>query len=306
MKNIFYCGAVALALLSSCNQDQISLDAEPAKVEVWGSVQNVNTRMTDTTWESGDAIGVTVTEENNASINVHYITNGNSKFEAVTNDIYLIGSDETTFTAYYPFTGEEGIAAGVIEFDVTKAEKESDIDFLFATATASRTLPQVQFSFKHMMSKLYFTFSGVEAGKTINYTLEGMVVDGTFNTATGEIVLGTTKSSIINSTTTGSSSVILPSQSTEKVILKLEIDEKIYLASFTLNLEENKSHNYSVVINTTVDTENVTIEENGIVNWGDGASGSIDTEEIIPETEPGISADGWGEGNEGAEQLTGE
>ena len=306
MKNIFYCGAVALALLSSCNQDQISLDAEPAKVEVWGSVQNVNTRMTDTTWESGDAIGVTVTEENNASINVHYITNGNSKFEAVTNDIYLIGSGETTFTAYYPFTGEEGIAAGVINFDVTKSEKESDIDFLFATATATRTSPQVQFSFEHMMSKLYFTFSGVEAGKKINYTLEGVVVDGTFNTATGEVTLGNTKSSLANSTTTGGTSIILPSQTTEQVVLKLEIDDKIYLATFSLNIESNKSHNYSVVINTKVDTENVTIEQNGIVNWGDGKGESVDTEEVVPETEPGISADGWEDGNEGAEQLTGE
>ena len=82
MKNIFYCGAVALALLSSCNNDQVLVETTPAKVEIWGSVQSVSTRMTDTTWESGDAIGVTVTEENNASVNVHYITNGNSQFEA--------------------------------------------------------------------------------------------------------------------------------------------------------------------------------------------------------------------------------
>ena len=60
MKKIFLTSAVALALLSSCNNDYDGQDIAGTKLAVSASIDQVNTRLSDSgsEWTEGDAIGV--------------------------------------------------------------------------------------------------------------------------------------------------------------------------------------------------------------------------------------------------------
>lgn len=121
-----------------------------------------------------------------------------------------------TLTAYYPFKGKEGTAPGtdgdgIIEANTGVANQATDmqpeIDFLWDSKTGidktdfSATDPEVKFTFAHKMSKITFAFQDseevrdpitdqliagpVNVSDMVNYTIKGLVLDGTFNTANG-------------------------------------------------------------------------------------------------------------------------
>lgn len=114
-----------------------------------------------------------------------------------------------TLTAYYPFTGTPGTppgpkADGVIEantrIDNQKPETISGIDFLWDSQTGFTAAdPNVNFKFAHKMSKVTFKFQNspavviddniiagpVNVNDMVNFTINGLVLDGTFDTNTG-------------------------------------------------------------------------------------------------------------------------
>lgn len=139
-------------------------------------------------------------------INVEYTTlEGDGEFTG--NKLFFY--KPMTLTAYYPFTGEEGTAPGtdgVIESDTRpenqKPDKQLNIDYMWDSQSGIIAAdPNVNFKFAHKMSKITFTFQSspaiydeftgikladkVEVSDMVSYGIEGLVLDGTFNTATG-------------------------------------------------------------------------------------------------------------------------
>lgn len=116
-----------------------------------------------------------------------------------------------TLTAYYPFNGVEGKVPGtdgdgVIVANTRAGNQDPDIqpgiDFLWDSQTGfTADDPNVNFKFSHKMSKITFTFQnseavydqetgtkladGVDVATMTSYQLNGLVLDGTFDTATG-------------------------------------------------------------------------------------------------------------------------
>ncbi len=305
MKNSFLTSVIALALLSGCsNSDYEGQDIAGSKAIILGSVEEIQTRASGTSWAAGDEIGVSITDGNENSTNILYVTEtGNGTFAPDSGtDIYILGNGDKTFTAYYPFTGTEGTAAGTVSFNVSdkqNAATQPGIDFLFATATANRTNPQVAFTFKHMMSRVDLTFtnaSGSEITGNVTYTLSNILVDGTFNTATGLVTAGSTAGSIdLTSSMGGTSSIILPAQVTTGAELVIEVGGKYYTATFNLTTEASKKHAFNVTLNAASEGATITITGAGIEDWGTGTGGDIPTNPDQPEATPGVNADNWGE-----------
>lgn len=117
-----------------------------------------------------------------------------------------------TLNAYYPYSGSDGTAPGnngkikvKTGADNQTADKQPKLDFLWDSKTGvnkadfSASNHKVNFVFAHKMSKVTFTFLSSEAvivdgikiagpvnvKDMVNYTLKGLVLDGTFDTHTG-------------------------------------------------------------------------------------------------------------------------
>lgn len=156
-------------------------------------------------------------------INLKYTTkDGDGQFKGTEIFFYK----PMTLTAYHPFVGEEGKVPGldgIIEANTRpenqEPDKQPDIDFLWDSKTGvdkkdfSASDPNVSFTFAHKMSKLSFTFlssepfydendrsimlsDGVDVRTMVSYEIEGLGVEGTFNTADGVCAINDTREGI--------------------------------------------------------------------------------------------------------------
>lgn len=218
MKKIYILAALTLVLTACDNNNNnpdgvvVDPDAPQTVMEVSATIgERSLSRASDVTWGEGDRIGIssTVGDVVGPFINLEYTTaDGDGKFEGT--DIFFYNN--MTLTAYYPFAGKEGTAPGTIEAttgaDFQTVENQPKIDFLWDTKTGvgkqdfSAGEPNVNFTFAHKMSKISFKFKGsqpvydpsdptvmlsrgVDVATMIEYSIKGMVLDGTFDTATG-------------------------------------------------------------------------------------------------------------------------
>lgn len=207
MKKIILLTAVALAL-ASCdnNDDNDNIVPSQEQVRISATIGEPS-RAKDTSWSPGDSIGISSTVGTGVGpyTNVKYTTSGGEVFEGIPLYFY----NEMTLIAYYPFTGSKDIAPGFIpartDAEAQTMENQPKIDFLWDSRTNkdkkdfSAVNNTVNFKFAHKMSKLTFAFIGSEAvyenevliasevkvSDIIKYEVEGLVMDGTFDTATG-------------------------------------------------------------------------------------------------------------------------
>lgn len=262
-----------------------------------------NTRAAGTAWAKNDAIGIT------ATLNVSgmglldndcYVTRGgDGKFEAEDGSVfYFTDNSEVGFTAYYPWTATDELENGIIQDVRTGAtnqtpENQPKIDFLFATATGSATNPDVKLQFRHCMSRIVLRFlpgEGIAELGDIEYTLFGMILDGTFNTLTGEVKSEGTFSDRLTLTVPGNGAaelssplILFPMLDNDQRTLGLTMRGTKYTATYQLpqNPQNNNvrgllaghSYTYNVKINNTT----MTISPATINPWEDGGSQNIDS-----------------------------
>ncbi len=198
MKTRFFAlAALALALVA-CNNDNENLNGDPVAAQFTANIAPA-TRASGTTWTAGDRIGITDIGNDSQYGNVPFILK-NGKFEAEGKVIYIEDTKTHTFRAYYPYNAAGGILTATT--DATAQQNQPAIDFLFASgATGDKNNPVVSFtdktakggednSFHHRMSQITLTFEagdGVDFSvvKPERYTLDGLLLTGTFNTADG-------------------------------------------------------------------------------------------------------------------------
>lgn len=208
MKKIFIFAAAALAL-TACDSNEDNPVPSSVAAKVTATIgESAVSRAVDQSWAIDDQIGISSTVGTMVGpyINVLYTTeNGDGNFKGSTP---LFFYKPMTLTAYYPFTGVEDTAPGtngVIEANTRPENQTTDnqpgIDFLWDSQTGlTATDPNVNFNFAHKMSKVTFTFQssepvvndndvtladGVDVSTMVNYTISGLRLEGTFNTATG-------------------------------------------------------------------------------------------------------------------------
>lgn len=296
MKTRFFAlAALALALVA-CNNDNENLNGDPVAVQFTANIAPA-TRASGTTWTGGDRIGITDIGNDTQYGNVPFILK-NGKFEAEGKVIYIEDAKTHTFRAYYPYNAAGGILTATT--DATAQQNQPAIDFLFASgATGDKNNPVVSFtdktakggednSFHHRMSQITLTF---EAGDGVNfsvvkperYTLDGLLLTGTFNTAdgiatadngaqTGELTMNLADGNL-------TSSIILFPQTVASLPLVVNYKGQEYHATLTVPegaLQAGNNYTYTVKVNAT----GLTLEGCTIGSWVDGGGESGEAEDL--------------------------
>ena len=296
MKTRFFAlAALALALVA-CNNDNENLNGDLVAAQFTADIAPA-TRASGTTWDNGDRIGITDIGNDSQYGNVPFILK-NGKFEAEGKVIYIEDTKTHTFRAYYPYNAAGGILAATT--DATAQQNQPAIDFLFASgATGDKNNPVVSFtdktykggednSFHHRMSRITLTFEagdGVDFSvvKPERYTLDGLLLTGTFNTAdgiatadngaqTGELAMDLADGNL-------TSSIILFPQTVASLPLVVNYKGQEYHATLTMPegaLQAGNNYTYTVKVNAT----GLTLEGCTIGSWVDGGGESGAAEDL--------------------------
>lgn len=303
-------GATAFILCGCEQNDSNPVDEAPVAARITSTIAAQNTddndrapstRASETSWANGDLIGVSASSATGATsyTNIKYAATGTAGNFAVVNaadddnDIYFQDQKSTDFSAYYPYTGTNGTLPGtdgILERTLTAADQASAslpaIDYLWApAASASSAAPQVKFNFQHSMSRISLNFKegdDVTFGDELTYTLDGLVLEGTFNTLTGAATAtaGTAAGKLENlSVATGSSQgaisyLILWPQTVNSATLTVIVDGTTYRAAISFrklpgstSQEKGLAGGYSYLYNVKVNKTKMIIEEAIITPW---------------------------------------
>ena len=278
---------------AACNNDNEILNNDgPVAARFIADIAPA-TRASGTTWTGGDRIGVTDIGNDTQYGNVPFILK-NGKFEAEEKVVIYIEDVKThTFRAYYPYNAAGGTLAATT--DATAQQNQPAIDFLFASgATGDKNSPVVSFtdktkdggadnSFHHRMSRITLT---IEAGDGVDfsvikperYTLDGLKLTGTFNTAdgiataddgaqTGELTMELADGNL-------TSSVILFPQTAASLPLNVNYRSQNYRAMLTVPegaLKAGNNYTYTVKVRN----RGIEVSQATIAAWNEIDGGEV-------------------------------
>lgn len=285
MMKIRHFALAALAIsMAACTSDNENMNTDgPVAAKFIADITpatRVNSEGTE--WTEGDRIGVTGAGFTNVPYKREY-----GMFAPDGTVIYFDDTETHIFHAYYPYQAEGGTVAVS-----TAADKQgTDIDFLFASgATGDTRNPTVSFTgdhaFKHCMSLIKFTFkpgdgiifNGMEPA---SYTLGGLKIEGTFDTATGTTAVTAAANSPITMQLNGATAsqvIILPQGVTTSLDLKVSFNGLDYTTTLPnpSKPEANQfSAGYAYTYNITLNNKGITVEEPEITPWEPGNSNDV-------------------------------
>lgn len=289
MKTKLFALAALTFALAACSNDNENLNIDGHVAAKFTTGITPVTRASGTTWDAGDRIGITGI--GTVYDNVPYILK-NGTFEAEGTVIYFQTTEEVVFRAYYPYSPTGSLLT--ITTDADAQQNQPAIDMLFASgAKGSTHSPEVNFidktdeggedhSFHHCMSQLTLTFeegSGVnfDLVKPVGYTLSGLKLEGSFNTATGIAAVGDqAQAEDLTITLNGTiqSSLILIPQETNTLSLKVSYKGQTYNATLTIpkgKLVAGDNYTYTV----TVRNKGIEVSKAEIAKWNDVNSGGV-------------------------------
>lgn len=269
MKKIYFFAAAALAL-AACSNDDKYADNEPVAARITANIGNsISSRAAGTAWAKDDTIGITTFRGGESKyVNMKYITkDADGKFTG-TPMYFQDAQAEVTFTAYYPFTGTEGTAPDIVENNTRAAqqtpENQPKFDYLWDSRKGKKGQPNINFDFAHKMSKITMTFQdgeGTQVNKIESYSFEGLVLEGTFNPATGEAkakeMAAETLTLNVNNVISGSarpSIIVYPQATKGNVVLRIVKDSQTYKCDLAFaggSLKAGTDYQYTIKLNKT-------------------------------------------------------
>ena len=290
MKTSFFAFAALALTLAACNNDNENLNDGPVAAQFIADITpatRVNSEGID--WTDGDRIGVTGA----GFTNVPY-KRENGKFVTDGTTIYFNDTETHTFHAYYPYQSD----GGTVTVSTAADKQGADIDFLFASgATGDTHNPTVSFtdktdkggpdnSFHHCMSLIKFTFKagdGIIFNETepSGYTVDGLKLEGTFDTATGTTAVTAASESPITMQLGGATTsqvIILPQEVTTSLDLTVSFNGLDYTATLPNPSKPDAnqfSAGYAYTYNITLSNNGITVEEPEIKPWEPGDSNDV-------------------------------
>lgn len=306
LTGLFAATAATVILLAGCEKEnENTVDNRPVKARITSTIDGMATRAAGTAWAPGDRIGVNARNANGevALTNVPYVTTeGNGEFTAKGKEFYFQDKGDVYFNAYYPFEGTDGTAPGtngVISKTITAADQapaaQPKIDYLYAAQiTANSADPNVKFRFDHCMSRIVLNFlpgDGITALDNIEYTLDGIVLAGTFDTRVGRAAADdATAAEPLTMSVPGSTApeltsslIFFPQQSGDYKTLTLTMRGTEYTATFKFK-ENQKNGNvrelaagYTYTYNVKINNTSMTISPATVNPWEDGGSDNINS-----------------------------
>lgn len=284
----------AVLSLTACSNDENEVLDGPVAAKVTANIDGVQTRAAGTTWDANDQIGISVTSTTGKTTgtNVLYtISNTTSGSFESTKPIYFQDMNEVTFSAYYPYAETGGTITKTIAAADQEADAQKKIDYMFASgAKAGKSSPEVKFisdgttdaRFKHRMSQVILTFKqgeDTDLKNMTNFTVSGLKMTGTFNTADGTATATSDAASDLTITETPTASdsytrslILFPQTvSNNKFSLSLTLGGETYSTDLNIPnsgtaLVSGNKYTYTITVNKT----KLTVSQATIADWGNG------------------------------------
>jgi hypothetical protein len=270
------------AIMSACSSDGPQFTG-PVEANFSANINGKQTRVSGTTWEASDAIGITGASNGTTYSNYKYTVSGAGATSFAGNPIYFQDKNNIAFTAYYPFSGTDGTALSPVTLSPQTSEAAEgtlkNIDFLYGTGTGSYSSANVPLTFTHKMSQLVLTFSAdadVNLTNMSNYTLGSVVKDGSFDTSTGACAATTTGTPTTGlsmtvspaSSSSYTSTVILYPQTISVIPIAVTLGNETYSANLAIPasgtaLASGSSYSYTI----TVHKASITGATGNITDW---------------------------------------
>lgn len=262
-------------MLAACSSDEPGQLPQPARAAFSAQIGKTMSRAAGTEWGAGDAIGISGVSGAKTYSNVEYATaSGDGNFAPAGEAIFYQTTDPVTFTAYYPYTAD----GGVIPASTADQSTQPTFDFLWAQASGSYATPDVHFTFAHRMARLNIAFTnGNDVDLTgLTFSIDGLVLDGTFDTATGEAKSAensTTETLTATLTTDSKASLVVFPQIADNLTVTATAEGQTYVCDLSLGKLAPGS---SYTVNITISKTEMTVTDCTITPWGDG--GNINAE----------------------------
>lgn len=289
--------AATMMALPSCSEcdDVAGGSGGGVALEVSADIEGADTRAYDDTWEAGNCIGISGSNESITYTNKKYkydsdtsSTSGDFSY-AGTGQQIILKSQATNFSAYYPYRGSEGTYPYIpVSTSGQSLTLRKSFDFLFGTATASAAQPNAKFAFKHKMTRLilkigtddnsWYSKTGImdnqktEIRKLFDgatYKLEGIKHNGTFDITTGVAKVNDNSSASVETLTAIDTEennspnftyykkfdLILIPQSGSTVKINVTIEGHTYKCEIKPALAAGTSYTYTITANVKTGLE---------------------------------------------------
>lgn len=275
--------AIALALASCSQTDEPGTLSEPKAASFSAQIGEAASRAAGTQWGAGDAIGISGVSGSKTYSNVKFVTDsGDGNFSAESDNIYYQTTDPVTFSAYYPYTANLA-DDGRIYASTADQTKQPSFDFLWAQATGNYSAPAVNFNFTHKMSKINIAFTnGNDVDLSdLTFSIEGLVLDGTFDAATGEAKAAENGSAAsltaVLSADSKASMIVFP-QGADNLTVKATADGQQYSCTLSPGaLAAGNAYTFTISVKKT----GMTVAGSTITDWNHG--GDFNGNATMPE-----------------------
>ena len=164
MKRNFFVLPLICMILSACEGETIDPNRAGKSIRLTADIEGLKTRVSGSTWEKGDAIGVYMKkagESLNSDVlanNINYIYNddaGNFNPKDELQTIYFpFNGSNVDFIGYYPFS--EAVSNFTYPIKLTSQSNQAAIDFMYSNNATAMNMsnPNVNLTFSHRLSKL--------------------------------------------------------------------------------------------------------------------------------------------------------
>jgi len=265
-KSVIFAG-MALLTLAACNKTP-NVEPQPVDFSQYAvRVEPVITRATETNFEKGDQIGLSIVRATG-----DYATNKPLTYDgtAFSGDLnwYDEGAEESTLKAYYPYNATEALPTRfTVQADQSKGTAASD----FVSAVKENVLPSanaVSMVFKHRLSRLVVTVknnSGAEI-ETVQFQeiIPVALIDADLTAKVDE----NAKWQTITAFADGDKYyAIVPGQTVAPIVVVTAGGKELSQQLVEVTLEPGKQYSVSIVVNK----EEIKVVLAGeIENWTDG------------------------------------
>ena len=276
MKRVLFLSACLLAV-AACekNTENILSTPEQGASEVFDvRVAPVMTKVTQTAFESGDAIGLTITRSSGAYVTNEKMTFDGSVFSGSLK-WYAEGAEGATLSAYYPYA-EAAPTAFAVQADQSAGTSASD----FVAGSKENVLPSahaVTIPFRHKLSLLSISVTNNAEGEISSLSVSGARLTakiGADFTATVDETAAA-GSIVAHKTGDGSYVAILPPQTVTLAVKVVTAGNKqLTQALKEAVLEGGKKYSVSIVVNPG---DLTVVTDGDITDWDNG--GNLDNDD---------------------------
>ncbi|MFI3319910.1 MAG: leucine-rich repeat protein [Rikenellaceae bacterium] len=287
---------IALSALASCQKSEEQSTAVETLTAVTFTSE-VSTRVSDTTWETGDEIGVFMYEVSSDVYDrygtnaLYYISSGaettSAKFMS-DDPLYFPQNYPMDFVAYYPYAEgtESGTAFTVGSTDQSSDEKLKAQDLMVARAASCYDGSSPTLSFERKMSKVVFNVDIKDTAKDLavsDFTLSNVISGGTYticnlsNALYTKVTAGTTTESIsLFLNDSDEVEAIVPPHTATEAKISVSFGGNTYYGTFSETFESGMQYTYTLIVGQNyVELSGVTITD-----WTEVESGEMETAKI--------------------------